>query len=401
VLRIKVLFVHNYYQEAGGEDRVVEQEIQLLKQNGIKVASYFTDNKNIKIDGIYNKVRLGLNTIWSFKEYRNIKKKITIERPDVVHFHNTFPLLSPSVYYAAKDLGIPVVQTLHNYRLACPNALFLRNGLICEKCVSGSLFYSIKYACYRNSRLQTIPLSAMLLTHRALKTWNKKVDKYIALTKFAKDKFVENGINANKITVKPNYIDKKFKSKISKNHKNNNILFVGRISKEKGLDILLEAWVQVKNKKNGLLEIIGDGPLKQEFEQKYKEYSDIKFYGKLDNEIVLNYISNAKYIVVPSICFEGFPMTIVEAYSVGTPVISSNIGSLKEIVNNEVTGFHFKNNNVSSLVSVLSKALLFSNYSTLVENVKNQFEMSYTSDYNFRKLIEIYEEVIRKRNNND
>jgi len=393
-VNIKVLLVHNKYQISGGEDKVVEEEIRLLQKNSIVVTNYFTTNEKINVNGLLNKFKTGINTIWSKKEYENIKRKIVKDKPDVIHFHNTFPLLSPSVYYASHELGIPVVQTLHNYRIACPGAMFLRDGEICEKCISGSLINSIKYGCYRDSPLQTMPLSAMLYTHRFLDTWNKKVDKFIALTNFAKTKFEEIGISSEKIAVKPNFIQKSHF--VNPSSKENHVVFVGRISKEKGLHLLLEAWKKIGSQIDAKLDIIGDGPLREEYESKFSNIDNIKFHGKLDGENVLKYMSKAKYIVVPSVWYEGFPMTIVEAFSVNTPVITSNIGSLKEVVNDGITGFYFVNNNVNSLVEVLIRALLYPNYSTLQQNVKNQFDTKYTSEANIKMLINIYKEVIRK-----
>ncbi|MEH7373367.1 glycosyltransferase, partial [Priestia megaterium] len=337
-----------------GEDRVLEEEIKLLTSNGVEVVKYFISNKEMDLKGPVNKIKLGINTVWSKQKYKEIKSLIKEVNPDLVHLHNTFPLLSPSVYYACQVMGKPVVQTLHNYRLGCPGAMLLRNNEVCEKCISGSLLNSVKYGCYRNSRVQTVPLSTMLYTHRFLNTWNNKVDKYIALTNFAKEKFIQIGLNEDKITVKPNFIEKHIEVGIKKEDQ---VTFVGRISKEKGLHLLLAAWSKVGSKVNTKLNVIGDGPLRKELESKYQHLSNVNFLGKLDSKDVLSYMSKSKYIIVPSIWYEGFPMTIIESYSVNTPVISSNIGSLKEVVINEVTGFHFENNNINSLENTLKKAL--------------------------------------------
>ncbi|GMG72638.1 glycosyltransferase family 4 protein [Priestia megaterium] len=391
---MKILYVHNYYQLDGGEDKVVEEEIKLLKQNGLEVNKYSVDNKDIEIRSFTKKVKLALNTIWSQTEYGRLTDYISKEKPDIVHFHNTFPLLSPSVYYVCQKMNIPVIQTLHNYRLGCPSAMLLRNNEVCEKCISGSLLNSVKYGCYRNSRVQTVPLSTMLYTHRFLNTWNNKVDKYIALTNFAKEKFIQIGLNEDKITVKPNFIEKHIEVGIKKEDQ---VTFVGRISKEKGLHLLLAAWSKVGSKVNTKLNVIGDGPLRKELESKYQHLSNVNFLGKLDSKDVLSYMSKSKYIIVPSIWYEGFPMTIIESYSVNTPVISSNIGSLKEVVINEVTGFHFENNNINSLENTLKKALHYSDYDKLQRNINEQYEKKYTPSANFKMLINIYEEVVRSK----
>ncbi|WP_025749556.1 glycosyltransferase family 4 protein [Priestia megaterium] len=391
---MKVLLVHNYYQVSGGEDRVVEEEQKLLEKNGIQVRTYLVSNKDIKTKGLINKAKLGIQTTWSKNQYNRIKEIILDEKPDLVHFHNTFPLLSPSVYYACYNMNIPVVQTLHNYRIGCPGAMLMKDNKVCEKCINGSLLNSVKYGCYRNSRIQTIPLSTMLYTHRSLNTWNNKVDKYIALTNFAKEKFIEIGLNEDKIAVKPNFIEKHIEDRLKKEDQ---ITFVGRISKEKGLHLLLAAWSKVGSEVNTKLNVIGDGPLRKELEGKYEHLSNVKFLGKLDSKDVLSYMSKSKYIIVPSIWYEGFPMTIIESYSVNTPVISSNIGSLKEVVTNEVTGFHFENNNINSLENTLKKALHYSDYDKLQKNINEQYEKKYTPSANFKMLINIYEEVVRSR----
>ncbi|MGK0701216.1 glycosyltransferase family 4 protein [Priestia flexa] len=391
---MKILVIHNYYQISGGEDRVLEEEVKLLTSNGVEVVKYFISNKEVNLKGPVNKIKLGINTVWSKQKYKEIKSLIKKVNPDLVHLHNTFPLLSPSVYYACKFMGKPVVQTLHNYRLGCPGAMLLRNNEICEKCISGSLLNSVKYGCYRNSRVQTIPLSTMLYTHRFLNTWNNKVDKYIALTNFAKEKFIEIGLNKDKITVKPNFMEQHTEGRLKKDDE---ITFVGRISKEKGLHLLLAAWSKVGSEVNTKLNVIGDGPLRKELEGKYQHLSNVNFLGKLDSTAVLSYMSKSKYIIVPSIWYEGFPMTIIESYSVNTPVISSNIGSLKEVVINEITGFHFENNNINSLENTLKKALKYSDYDKLQRNIKEQYEKKYTPNANFKMLINIYEEVVRSR----
>lgn len=393
---IKILIVHNFYKQSGGEDKVVNEEMKLLSNHGINVSTYFVNNDDIKIKGISNKISLGINTVWSKEQLQLLKTTLKVEKPDIVHFHNTFPLISPSAYYACKQLNIPVVQTIHNYRLACPGALLMRQNEICEKCVSGSLLNSVKYGCYRDSKLQTLPLTTMLYTHRILNTWNRKVDKFIALTEFSKEKIAQTGIEKGKIVVKPNFIDKKLDFNVEKE---NYIVFVGRLSREKGTHVLLEAWKKMDGNMNTRLLIIGDGPEQQNLLKQYEQLKNVEFLGKLDNYKILDIVSRAKYLIIPSLWYEGFPMTIVEAYSVSTPVISSNIGSLKEIVKNEFTGFHFENNNIDDLGKVLLKALKYPRYNQLVNNVDKLFEEKYTSEKNYLLLMSIYNQVLKEKNN--
>lgn len=319
-------------------------------------------------------------------------------KPDVVHVHNFFPIISPSIYYACNRLNIPVVQTLHNYRLMCPAATFLRENKICEKCVNGSIVHSVINGCYRGSRVQTLPLVTMISFNRILGTWINKVNRYIALTEFSKSKFIEGGIPEDKIVVKPNFLAAKQDSELIRNLDQNYLLYVGRISVEKGVHNLLEAWKHVKDKRNMKLIIVGDGEEKKHLSSAYVD-KDIEFVGNQPSDKVLEYMKHAKYLIVPSIWYEGFPMTIVEAYSVGTPVICSQIGSLQEVVQHKLTGFHFKHDDVQDIQRVISDAINYENYSSIRENVIEVFHNNYTEEINYKLLEDIYRSVIEENNN--
>ncbi|MDQ0803462.1 glycosyltransferase family 4 protein [Priestia megaterium] len=390
--------MHNYYQQSGGEDKVVDQEMNLLKKNGIEVDLYSIHNDVIKEYGTFEKLKTGLETVWSYKEYKRFKNYLIKQKPDIVHSHNFFPLLSPSIYYACNKLNIPVVQTLHNYRLMCPAATFLKEDKICEKCLSASLFNSVKYGCYRGSKIQTVPVVSMIGINKMLGTWKNKVDRYIALTKFAKNKFVSSGIPEEKITVKGNFLQENSNEVLKLSRDSNNLIFVGRLSPEKGIQDLLEAWNLVSKKKNSKLLIIGEGPEKNRLEKLY-DSENIVFLGKKNSDEVIRYMKEAKYLIVPSIWYEGFPMTIVEAYSVGTPVISSNIGSLKEVVINGETGFHFNYRNIDNFHQVLERALDYELHDQMKENVLSNYKEKYSEEINFKKIMLIYNEVIEEKKN--
>ena len=393
--KIKILLVHNRYKQSGGEDQVFLNESELLKFNGEEVITYTVHNDAIK-QSLKSKIEVGINSIWSYKEYKKFKRFLRYNKPDIVHVHNFFPLISPSIFSACNKLNIPVVQTLHNYRLICPAATFLRDNEICEKCLTGSLVNSVKYGCYRDSVFQTIPVATMIGANRAINTWQMKVDKYIALTNFSKQKFIEGGLPSEKISVKPNFM---MESPLLEKtiERENYYLFVGRVSKEKGIHLLLEAFVEIENKTDAKLLIIGDGPEKRKLEEKYKNNTNIVFKGKLNKDEILIYMKKAKYLVVPSIWYEGFPMTIIEAYSVNTPVIASAIGSLKEVVTDNETGFHFIKGNKESLKTTLLKAASYIKYDFLVHEVGKQYKDKYTSNINYKTLLEIYKEVIESK----
>lgn len=394
----KVLLVHNYYQQGGGEDKVFAQEEALLRSKGIEVELYTVHNDLINNQTLMNKAKMALEATWSSTEYKRIKKKLMDMKPDVVHVHNFFPIISPSIYYACNHLNIPVVQTLHNYRLMCPAATFLRENKVCEKCVTGSLINSVINGCYRGSRVQTVPLVTMISLNRMLGTWGNKVNRYIALTEFSKRKFIEGGIPDDKITVKPNFISTKDNTESIRNINQNYLLYVGRISTEKGVRNLLEAWQHIKDQKNMKLLIVGEGPEKEQLSMLYAHKS-VEFVGNQPSNKVLEYMKHAKYLIVPSIWYEGFPMTIVEAYSVGTPVICSQIGSLQEVVQNEVTGFHFVHDDIQDIQRVISDAINYDDYSSMREKVIEVFQNNYTEEINYKLLEEIYKSVIKENNN--
>lgn len=385
--------VHNYYQQSGGEDEVFKNEIEILRNNNVEVSIYTISNSDIDNISKVEKIKTGVNAIWSYKQYKNIISILAKHKPDVVHIHNFFPLISPSIFYACSNMKIPVVQTLHNYRLICPAATFLRENKVCEDCLTGSLYNSVKHGCYRESKVQTIPVATMISINRVIKTWKNKVSRYIALTDFAKGKFVQAGIEEQLITVKPNFV---IEPSTINDRRDNFLLFVGRISPEKGVGILLNAWSNIKDKKGMKLIIIGDGPDKDKFAKLYEEHEDIIFKGKIDHSKIINYMSRARFLLVPSIWYEGFPMTILEAYSVGTPVIASKIGSLQEVVKDSVTGFHFEKGSIDSLSKVIEEALFYKNYENLVNQTKKEYLNKYTPTVNAKMLMGIYSETIEQ-----
>ncbi|MBY7736806.1 glycosyltransferase family 4 protein [Paenibacillus polymyxa] len=390
----KVLIIHNFYQQSGGEDKVVEQESAMLRSSGIETEHYYVHNDSIQSKGLANMAKLAVEAAWSFPEFKRIKELLLRVKPDVVHVHNFFPVISPSVYHACERLGVPVVQTLHNYRLICPAATFMRGNEVCEKCLHGTLLHSIRHGCYRGSQLQTIPVAAMIKFNELIGTWQHKVSRYIALTEFARDKFAESGIPLDRIAVKPNFIHHQtVKAKYDPNDRY--LLFVGRISAEKGVRNLLQAWSQLEDRGGLRLVIIGDGPQKAELAAAYSQ-EDIQFLGKQDGDTVLDCMSRAMYVMVPSIWYEGFPMTIVESYSVGTPVLCSRIGALEEVVEDGVTGFHFQHDDLENIKTVIRRAVAYENYAAMRQKVAENYAAHYTEEVNVKQLLTIYSEAMEE-----
>lgn len=381
----RVLIVHNYYQVPGGEDTVVANEKKMLEDNGHEVFMYTRNNEEIRKSGIWGKIKLPFETIYSFKTIREVKKVIRENKIDIVHVHNTLPLISPSVYKAAKDCGCKVVQTIHNFRLLCPGATFYRDGHICEDCVKHNLRCSIKNSCYRGSKLQTLCCVLNLKIHRLLGTYKKL--NYICLTEFNKEKILELNesgkkyVNEKKIFVKPNFvnIDRKI---IPFKKRKKQFIFASRLDKLKGIDLVLEAWKKIKDYE---LVICGTGPMKDWCKQYIKDnnISNVKMLGFVPNEEVLNMIAESKALILPTRWYEGFPMTIVESMACGTPVIGSEIGNVGNIIVNNITGFKF--NSIDGLINVVN------NLSDICAESKSFYNEHFTVESNYKTLLNIYQ----------
>ena len=383
---MNILLIHNRYQQEGGEDAVFEAEAKLLESHRHRVKKLLFDNKQIV--SVKAKFLAGLFCIYNPRSAKIIERKINQFKPDVIHVHNFFPLVSPSVFYVAKRYNIPVVVTLHNFRFICPNAILFRNDKICERCINKTFpFQGILRKCYRDSFMQTLPLSIMIALHKILKTWQEKVDKFIVLTEFQKRKFLESsiGIPENKFVVKPNFV---------KDHgiganRENFFLYVGRLSKEKGIEILLKATSYFNFK----LKIAGHGPLKNKILTYALQNKNVEYLGFKTKEEVINLMKQAKALIFPSLWYEGFPMVLVEALSTGTPVITSNIGSQALIIEHEKTGLHFKAGDPEDLAEKI-KMFVKINTNPFYENARKTYLKKYTPDKNYEQLVSIYEEVM-------
>jgi len=368
---------------------VFQAEKDLMRYFGHEVAEYTVNNADLNN---LNPIMAALDTIWSIKSQKDIKSIIKNFRPQLVHFHNTFLLMSPASYYSVKNAGIPVVQTLHNYRLLCSNARLYRNNEVCELCIGKTPPWpGIKYKCWRDSKLQTSVVVAMLTFHRWLKTWRNQVDVYIALTEFARHKFIEGGIPAEKIVVKPNFLNK---DPGYSETRDNYALFVGRLSSEKGLLTLIETWKEFPNEK---LKIVGDGTLLGRLEQMVNDekLSKVEMLGYVENDRVLDLMKNAAFLVFPSQWYEGFPMTIIEAFACGLPVIASRLGAMEEIIDDKFTGLLYKTGDPEHLANKIDWA--FSNPEKLIEigkNARRDFEEKFTPEKNYQALLDIYQRAL-------
>ncbi|NLH44830.1 MAG: glycosyltransferase family 4 protein [Acholeplasmataceae bacterium] len=388
-MNLKIICIHNYYKQPGGEDIVFQAEVELLKKFGHTVVEYIEDNKQLDE---FHYLKNAVNAVWSRRTQEQLRLLLRSTKPDLVHFHNTFMRISPAAYFVCKEIGIPVVQTLHNYRLLCPKATLMRDGNICEKCIGKAMPWpSLKYGCYRNSKSATAVVTGMLSLHRWLKTWQEKITIYIALSEFSRQKYIVGGLPGDKIMVKPNFI---YPDLGAGEHKCDKALFVGRISAEKGVSTLLEAWQQLKEIP---LSIIGNGPLDAMLRQKafINQLSDIELLGWKPRNQVLQAMQEMRLLIFPSESYEAFSMIIVEAFGCGLPVIASRLGTMAEIIQDGHTGLLFTPGDPNDLAAKVKWA--WANPTRMTEMGKaarKEFEKKYTADKNYSILMEIYQKAI-------
>ena len=392
---MKLLVLHNSYQQPGGEDEAVRREIALLRAAGHQVRIFFRHNREIRSDSLLAKIAVVAQAVWSRDSCRELKQLLDGEKPDLAHFHNTFPLISPAAYYVCGDAGVPVVQTLHNYRLCCPGTNLFREGGVCEECMEHSLWRGVAHGCYRDSRAGTAAVALMLATHRACGTWTRAVDCYIALTEFACQKFIAAGIPPERIAVKSNFVSPDPGPRSSGGEY---ALFAGRLAPEKGVRTLLAAWARLRNRIPLL--VAGDGPLRAELETEAarRGLTSVAFRGRLRPEAVIAAMKEARFLVVPSECYEGFPLTIAEAFACGTAVVCSRLGAMQEIVAEGVTGLHFPPGDAEELAEKVEWA--WSHVDRVAEmgrRARAEYESKYTAEGNYARLMEIYDRALAKR----
>lgn len=392
---MRVLLVHNYLRPPSGENTVFEQEKALLIAKGHQVITYCRQNGAISKEAFVKKLFLLPNSLWSIKSYREIKKIIEEFSPDVAHFHNTYPLISPSAYYACRHYKVPVVQTLHHFRLVCLGALLFRDGKICEDCAGLKFRPGIIHGCYRNSRLFSMGLALMLKVHFLLNTWQKAVETYIALSDFGAAKFIELGFPPVAFSIKPNFISPIAKTEISDGGYG---LFVGRLGHEKGIACLLET---LRKCPEIPFIIAGDGPLEAQTQDMIRQYKlkNVQYLGLLDYKNCMNYIQKAGFVVFPSVWYEGMPMVILEAMAAAKPVIAANIGVLPEMVKDGHTGILFKSGSVSELTAKFKWLQAHPAVSVQMgQAARRLFEKKYAPEKNYDQLLNIYKRAIDKKN---
>lgn len=381
---LRILIAHCRYRQRGGEDAVVDAEADLLERNGHAVLRYARDNR--EIDDI-DRVALAVQTFWSTRTVRDLERRVRAFRPHVIHVHNTFPLLSPSIYWAAARAGVPVVQTLHNFRLLCAQAMLLKDGAVCERCVGRLPWRGVVGRCYRDSAAQSAVLVGSLALHRALGTYRHKAARYVALTEFCRRKFIEGGLPAERIALKPNFVDVRYRP----NDDRRGGLFVGRLAPEKGIGVLAEALSQ---RPWSTIDVVGNGPERSRLEGR----RGVRLHGRQEPETIYRRMRRAAYLVMPSVWFENFPRTLVEAFASGLPVIASRLGALAELIDDGRTGLLFEPGSAPDLVRRLEWAEAHPReLRQMGVNARYEYERKYTPARNYRQLVGIYHEAIGGR----
>lgn len=402
---MKILTVHNYYGSAApsGENQVFEIEGKLLRERGHEVSEFLRHSDTIRAKGAWGAIQGAFSTPWNFFAAKAVRHTVEINHPDVVHVHNTFPLLSPAIFYSIGHRAARVL-TLHNYRLFCPAAIPMRAGRVCADCLnSHSVWPSLKHGCYRNSRLATLPLAANVALHRNLGTWIKQVDAFIALTEFQRDRMIEAGLPENLVHVKPNFYPGN-PLVLPWVERRDNVVFVGRLTAEKGVLALIQAWL-LWGASAPELRIVGDGDLRSESERLAASAPEVpvSFLGQLTSAEAQMEIARARLLVLPSESFEGFPMVVREAFAFGTPAAVSNIGPLPSIVRQGENGVVFEPANPQSLLNVVRSLWEKDDgLERLAKGARNSYEVLYNEDANYNMLMTIYQramEVSQQRRN--
>jgi glycosyltransferase involved in cell wall biosynthesis len=394
--KLRVLQVHNRYSPGwGGEDTVVELDARLLRDRGHAVDEVKASTASLKNATAFRQMMAAPGFLWSRKSYGILRQKISEFQPDVVHVHNTFPKLSPSVFWASHRAGVPVVQTLHNFRQVCANALLLREGRPCEKCVGRASFPALRHRCYGNSFARTAVVAAIHALHSMLGTYTRAVDAYITLNDCTREVFLRGGLPGHKLAVKANFVPL---SSLGHGHRKAQVVFAGNLSRSKGVELLLEAWGIAAVEGFNLL-LVGDGPERKALEREYAQLPRVAWCGQLSRSEVLEHIAASRILVFPSLAYEGCPMVLLEALSVATPVVVANHPGLKTIVRHQREGLMFEAGDSRALAMALRDALLapgdtWSGWSSAARRTQAE---RYSEDVSYGQLISIYRSVIQNK----
>lgn len=382
---MNILLIHNYYRQRGGEDGVFDNESKALIDRGHTVIKYTRHNDETESLGLIDRIKFFNSTVYSKRTVKDILEIISSNKIEIAHIHNVFPLISPSVYDVLKKNNIKVIQTIHNYRFLCPSGVFYRDSINCQLCQKGNFIHCVIHKCYRGSLLLSKLYAYTIKKNQ--KYFRNNIDAYITLTDFTKNIFIESGFDKNKIFVKDNGItDTNKRRKMSKGY----FLYLGRLSEEKGIDFLLESFKEYKEYR---LMLAGTGPKIEALRFKY-ESSNIEFLGVVKGESKDLLIREAEAVIIPSVCFENYPLAIAEASSFGIPAIGSKIGGIPYIIKEDHNGLLFETNNSDSFKRSLDRFINDKLRNKLGDNARKIFEERMVMDKNILILENIYRKVL-------
>lgn len=387
---MKILLIHNRYKISAGEDAVVAAEQQLLQDRGHEIIPYFRSNHEIDRLPLWQKAALLVRTTWSQQSYEAVRALIRQHRPEVAHVHNTLPLISPSVYFACDELGVPVVQTLHNFRLLCPAATLFRANRVCKACLNGSLRPALRYGCYRASRVQTAAVARMLAVQRRRATYFSKIRAFIVMSEFHRRLFQQQGFPEERLFVKPNFFDR---AAVPRHGSGEYALYLGRLAPEKGVHVLLQAWTAMPGQP---LLIAGEGPERGALEEftRARGLSGVRFLGHCPHERVDSLLRGAQFLALPSIWYEGMPVVLLEAFASGVPVLASRIGALAALITHGESGLLFEAGAAPSLAAAAKRLLAEPALRLrLGAGALSAFRQYYTASPNYARLMQIYAHV--------
>jgi glycosyltransferase involved in cell wall biosynthesis len=379
---MRILVAHNAYLYRGGEDTVVEAEIALLQRHGHEVMLYRRDNADL--DAL-PRWQAAVDSVWSKRTVMEVGRLLRSFRPHLIHAHNTFPLISPSLYGVAEELSIPVVQTLHNFRLLCPQAMLMRNGRYCDDCVGRWPWRAVLHRCYRGSLTQSAVSAGMVSGHRMLGTWRDRVSRYIVLNQMCREIFIRGGLPPDKLCIKPNFVEA---AGVPGDHMRHGGLFIGRLAVEKGVLTLAQA---IRQKPVTRITVCGSGPL-----QAIVEQSDgLNYIGFEQGEALRARIASAEFLVMPSTGIESFGLAAIEAFACGTPVIASRHGGLREIVEHGHNGLLVTPGNADELADAIAYAVANPMQMRRMGLEAYQTYLArYTPERNYTALLDIYHQVL-------
>ncbi|MDQ4076225.1 MAG: glycosyltransferase [Chloroflexota bacterium] len=391
---MKILIVHNYYQHAGGEHTALRAQLELLEKEGHQVVLYTKHNNEIRQFDLKERLSALPNTIFSSSTYREIVQLVREEKPQIAHIHNVFPLISPSVYRALADTAVPMVQTIHNFRLLCPNGLFYTHGTVCERCKHGNTLHAVRYRCHRESYLSSTLYAASIAFHRYQETF-QSIDRFIALTDFTAQKLVESGlVSKDRIVVLGNYLPEPLPQVSFVAQREPYVVFIGRLSAEKGVAQLIQAAQYLPGIN---LKILGEGP-EQETLQRMVEalhLQQVEFLGFVTGDRKWELLRHATATIVPSVWYENFPFSVLESLAVGTPVVASNLGSLPYVLQDGVTGLLFT---VGDPLDLADKIRALSTQPQLTKRMRQKaralIEQRYVASVHYERLMDIYQGVL-------